>query len=192
MCASTESYLHSVFLWPWPCHSSSSRASFWVRIAIPALQSHCHNVSKQLNTMLRSLDLFNQFSSVFQSCTTLCHPMDCSMPGLPVHHQLLEFTQTRVHWVSDAIQPSHPLLFPFSSRLQSFPASGSFPMNQFFASGGQNIGVWASTSVLPKNIQDWFPLRWTGWISLQFKGLSRIFSNTTVQKHQFFSTQLSL
>ena len=112
MCASTESYLHSVFLWPWPCHSSSSRASFWVRIAIPALQSHCHNVSKQLNTMLHSLDLFNQFSSVFQSCTTLCHPMDCSMPGLPVHRQLLEFTQTHVHWVSDAIQPSHPLLSP--------------------------------------------------------------------------------
>ena len=81
---------------------------------------------------------------------------------------------------------------PFSSRLQSFPASGSFPVSQFFTSGGQNIGVSASTSVRPTNTQDWFPLEWTGWISLQSKGLSRVFSNTTVQKHQFFSAQLSL
>ena len=81
---------------------------------------------------------------------------------------------------------------PFSSRLQSFPASGSFQMSWFFASGGQSIGVSASVSVLPMNIQDWFTLGWTGWISLQSKGLSRVFSNTTVQKHQFFSTQLSL
>ena len=83
-------------------------------------------------------------------------------------------------------------VIPFSSCLQSFPASESFPMNQFFTSGDQSIGVSASTSVLPMNIQDWFPLGWTGWISLQSKGLSRVFSNTTVQKHQFFSTQLSL
>ena len=81
---------------------------------------------------------------------------------------------------------------PFSSCPQSFPASGSFQMSQFFASGGQRIGVSASASVLPMNIQDWFPLAWTGWISLQSKGLSRVFSNTTVQKHQFFGTQLSL
>ena len=80
---------------------------------------------------------------------------------------------------------------PFSSYLKSFPASGSFQMNQFFASGGQSIGVSASTSVLPMNIHGWFPLGWTGWISLQSKGLSRVFSNTTVQKHQFFGTQLS-
>ena len=78
-------------------------------------------------------------------------------------------------------------VIPFSSCLQSFPASGSFQMSQFFVSGGQSIGVSASASVLPMNIQDWFPLGWTGWISLQSKGLSRIFSNTTVQKHQFFS-----
>ena len=81
---------------------------------------------------------------------------------------------------------------PFSSCLQSFPASGSFQMSQLFVSGGQSIGVSASTSVLPMNIQDWFPLGWTGWISLQSKGLSRVFSNTTVQMHQFFSTQPSL
>ena len=81
---------------------------------------------------------------------------------------------------------------PFSSCLQSFPASGSFPMSQFFASGGQSIGVSASASVLPMNIQDWFPLGWTGWISLQSKGLSRVVSNTTVWKHKFSSTQPSL
>ena len=83
-------------------------------------------------------------------------------------------------------------IVPFSSSLQSFPASGSFQMSQFFASGGQSIGVSAATSVLPKNTQDWSPLGWTGWISLQSKGFSRVFSNTTVQKHQFFCTQLSL
>ena len=80
---------------------------------------------------------------------------------------------------------------PFSSCLQSFPASGSFPMSQLFTSGGQSIGVSASASVLPVNTQDWSPLGWTGWISLQSKGLSRVFSNNTIQKHQFFSTQLS-
>ena len=83
-------------------------------------------------------------------------------------------------------------VIPFSSRLQSYPASGSFQMSQFFTSGGQSIGVSASASVLPMNIQDWFPWGWTGWISLQSKGLSRVFSNTTVQKHQCFGTQLSL
>ena len=81
---------------------------------------------------------------------------------------------------------------PFSSCLQSFPASGSFPMNQFFTSGGQTTGVSASASVLPMNTQDWSPSGWTGWISLQSKGLSRVLSNTTVQKHQFFGAQLSL
>ena len=97
---------------------------------------------------------------------------------------------THVHWVSDAIQ--HSSVIPFSSCLQSFPASGSFQMSQFFASGGQSIGASASASVLPINIQDWFPLGFTGWISLQSKGLSRVFSNTTVQKHQFLGAQLSL
>ena len=92
-------------------------------------------------------------------------------------------------WCQPTISSS---VVPFSSCLQSFPASGSFPMSQFFTSGGQSIGVSGSTPVLPVNIQDWFPLGWTGWISLQFKGLSRIFSNTTVQKHQFFGSQLSL
>ena len=132
----------------------------------------------------------NQFSSVTQSCPTLCDPMNCSTPGLPVHHQLLEFTQTHVHWVSDAIQSSHSAA-PFSSCPQSFPASGSFPVSQLFTSGGQSIGVSALASVLPKTSQDWSPSEWSGWISLQSKGLSRVFSNTTVQKHQFFGAQLS-
>ena len=130
------------------------------------------------------------FSSVTQSCLTLCDPMDCSTPGFPVHHQLPELTQTHVHWVSDAIQPRHPLLAP--SHLQSFPASGSFLVNQFFASGAQSIGVSTSASIVPMSIQDWFPLEYTGWISLKSKGFSRVFSSTTVQKHQFFSAQLSL
>ena len=90
----------------------------------------------------------------------------------------------------------HPIIsssvIPFSSHIQSYPASGSFPLSQFFASGGQCIGVSASSSVLPMNIQDWFPLGWTGWISLLSKRLSKVFSNTTLQKHQFFLCHLSL
>ena len=92
-------------------------------------------------------------------------------------------------WCHPTISSS---VVPFSSCLLSFPASGSFPMSQFFAAGDRSTGVSASTSVLPMNTQDWSPLGWTGWISLQSKGLSRVFSNTTVQKHQFFSTQFSL
>ena len=90
-------------------------------------------------------------------------------------------------WCHPTISSS---VVPISSNLQSFPASGSFPVSQFFASGGQRIAVSASASVFPMNIQDWFPLGWTGWISLQSKGLSRVFSNTTVQKHQFFGAQV--
>ena len=131
-----------------------------------------------------------QFSSVAQSCPTLCDPMNRSTPGLPVHHQLPEFTQTHVQrrWCHPAISSS---VVPFSSCPQSLSASGSFPMSQLFAWGGQSIGVSALASVLPMNTQDSSPLEWTGWISLQSKGVSRVFSNTTVQKHQFFGAQLS-
>ena len=114
--------------------------------------------------------------------------MDCSTPGLPVHHQLPELPQTHYHQVGDAIQPTHPVI-PFSSCLQSFPASRSFPKSQFFESDGQSI--WASASVLPMNTQDWFPLGWTGWILLS-KGLSREFSSITIWKHQFFGAWPSL
>ena len=147
------------------------------------------------NTKLRSRHLapFSsvQFSSVTQSCPTLCDPMNRSMPGLPVHLQLPEFTQTHVHQVSDAIQPPHPLSSPSPPAPQSLPASESFPMSQLFAWGGQSIGVSASASFLPKKSQGWSPSEWNGWISLQSKGLSRVFSNITVQKHQFFSAQPS-
>ena len=130
------------------------------------------------------------FSSV-QSCPTLCNPMDCSTPGLPVCHQLPEFTQTHVHWFSDAIQPSHPL---------SSPSPPAFSLSQH-----QGLFRWVSSlhqvaKVLEFQLQHqsfqwiqyWFPLGWTGWSSLLSKGLSRIFSNTTVQKHQLSGAQLSL
>ena len=97
---------------------------------------------------------WNQFSSVAQLCPTLCNPMNRSTPRLPVHHQLLEFTQTHVHRVGDAIQPSHPLSSPSVPAPKSLPASESFPMSKFFASGGESIGVSASASVLPVNTQD--------------------------------------
>ena len=106
-----------------------------------------------LLTYIQVVLIFYSASSVTQSCPTLCDLMDCSTPGFFVHYQLLELTQTHVHRVGDAIQTSHPLV-PFSSCLQSFPASRSFPMSQFFASGGQSIGVSVSASVLPMNIQD--------------------------------------
>ena len=126
--------------------------------------------------VLRSMGsqrLGHDFSSAAQACPTLCNPMNCSMPGLPVHHQLLEFTQTHVHRVDDAIQPSHPLSSP-SPPAPNLSQHQSFPMSQLFMWGGQSIGVSASASVFPKNTQDWSPLGWTGWISLQSKGLSRV------------------
>ena len=108
----------------------------------------------------------------------------CPSPTPGVYSNPCPFSR----WCQPAIVSS---VIPFSSCPQSLPASGSFPMSQLFAWGGQSTGVSASALVLPMNTQDWSPLGWTGWISLQSKGLSRVFSNTTVQKHQFFSTQLS-
>ena len=149
-----------------------------------------------------------------QSCPTLCDPMGYRLPGSSIHGI---FQAKVLEWVAIAFStmlpyPSptlgtysnscplsqwcHPTIsssvIPFSSSLQSFPVSGSFPRSQFFISGGQSIGVLALASGLPVNIQDWFPLGWTGCISLLSKGLSRVFFNTTVQKQQFFGTQLSL
>ena len=132
------------------------------------------------------------FSSIqfTQLCPTPCNTMNCSTPGFPVHHQLLELANP-----CPLSQRCHPTIsssvVPSSSSLQYFPASECFPISQIFASSGQSIGVSASAVALLMNIQDWFPLRLTGWISLQSKALSRVFSNTTVQKHQFFSAQLS-
>ena len=132
-----------------------------------------------------------QFSSVTQSFPTL-------QPHGLQHARLPCPSPTPGAWSNSHLSNRwcHPTIsssvMPFSSCLQSFPASGSFPMSQCFVSGGQSIGVSASASVIPMNIQDSFPLGLTGLISLQSKGLSRVFSNTTAQKHQLFSTQLSL
>ena len=111
--------------------------------------------------------------------------LPCPLPSLGVYSNSCPLTW----WCHPAISSS---VVPFSSHPQSFPASGSFQMSQLFTSGGQSIGASASTSVLPMNTQEWSPLEWTGWITLRFKGLSRVFSNTTVPKHQFLSAQLSL
>ena len=126
-----------------------------------------------------------QFSSVAQMRPTLCDPMNRSTPGLPVHHQLQEFTQTHMHRVSDAIQPFHPLS-SHSPCPQSLPASGSFPMSQLFPWGGQSIGVSALASVLPKNTQDWSPLGWYTW------SISTSVTNTfipMINTHVFFQLQ---
>ena len=136
-----------------------------------------------------------QFSSVTQSCATLCDPIDSSTPGFPVHYQLPKLAQTHIHWVGDANQPSHPLSSPSPPTFNL--SSGSFPVSQPFTSGSQSVGVSASASALPMNIQDWFPLGWPGWISLLSKELSSVFSNITFQKASilrcsvFFIVQLS-
>jgi len=114
----------------------------------------------------------DQFRSVTQSCLTVCNPMDCSTPGLPVHHQLPELVQTHAHGVGDAIQPSHPLLSPSPPAFNLFQHQGLYQLICSSHQVGQSIGVSASASVLSMNIQDWFPLGLTGLISLQSKGLS--------------------
>ena len=132
-----------------------------------------------------------EFSSIAQSCPTLCDPMNhstqppCPSPTPRAYPNACSLSW----WCHPAISSS---VVPLFFCLQSFPASGSFPMSQLLASGGQSTGVSASTSVLLMNTQDWSPLGWTGWISLQSKGLSRVFSNTTVEKHQCFGARLSL
>ena len=123
-------------------------------------------------SLLQIIFQWIQLSSDTQPCPTLCDPMNHSMPGLPVHHQLPEFTQIHVHWVGDAIQPSHSLsspVVPFSSCLQSFPTSGSFQMSQLFASGGQNIGSF-SFNISPSNEHPWlisFRMDWVDLLEVQ-------------------------
>ena len=143
----------------------------------------------------QQIKILIQFSSVQFSRSVVSHSLQphelqhtrppCPSPAPGVHSNPCPSSW----WCYPAISSS---VTPFSSCSQSFPASGSSQMSQLFTSGGQSIGILASTSFLPMNAQDWFPLGWTDWISLQSKGLSRVFSNTTVQKHQFFGPQLSL
>ena len=143
----------------------------------PTSQLHCQFSSVQFSWSVVSDSLWPHW---------LQHAsLPCPSPTPEVYSNSCSLSR----WCQTTISSS---VITFSSRLQSFPASGSFPVSQFFTSGGQSIGVSASASVLPVNIQDSFPLGWTGCISLQSKGFSRVFSNTTVQKHQFFGTQLSL
>ena len=144
-------------------------------------------MNKKENSIYLCLYLSSvQFSHSIMSDSLRPHELQNARPPCPsptpgVHPNPCPLIQ----WCHPAISSS---VIPFSSCPQSFPASGSFPMSQLFAWGGQSIGVSGSSSVLPMNTQDWSPLGWTGWISLQSKGLSRVFSNTTVQKHQFYST----
>ena len=148
--------------------------------------------TSRTNKRQLKIKILIQLTSVIQPCLTL-QPhglqhtrLTCPSPTPEAYSHSCPLSW----WCHQNISSS--VVVPFSSCLQSFPASGSFQMNQFFASGSQSIGISASTSVLPMNTQDWSPLGWTGWISSQSKGLSRVFSNTTVQKHQFFGAQLSL
>ena len=143
---------------------------------------HCKAITLQFNSV--------QFSCSVVSDSLRPHELQHAKPPCPsptpgVYSSSCQLSQ----WSHLNISFS---TVPFSSCLQSFPESGSFQMSQVFASGGQRIGVSALASVLPMNIQDWFPLGWSGWISLQSKGLSRVFSNTTVKKHLFFHAQFSL
>ena len=160
------------------------------------------NISVQVyiwTPLLNSLDVYLgvEFSKQDNSVQSLSHVRLFLTPWSAAHQASLSITNSwsllKLMSIELVMLSNNLILcYPFCSCLQSFPASGSFPKSQFFTSGGQSIGVSASVSVLPMNIQGWFPLGLTGWISLQSKGFSRVFSNTTVQKHHFFSTQFSL
>ena len=161
-------------------------------IAKTRMQPRCHSVGKWTSELwyIQTMEYSVQFShSVMSNCLQPHEPQHarppCLSPTPGVHPNPCPLCQ----WCHPTISSS---VVRFSSCLQSLPASGTFPMSQLSTSGGQSIGVSASTSVPPMNTQDWPHLGWTGWISLQSKGLSRVFSNITVQKHQFFSAQLSL
>ena len=173
--------------------STSNWQKVWNKLGwlIKMLEMFSFKITEQYCTYFHFLPwMCPRFSSVTQSCLILCELMDVSTPGFPVLHQLLELAQT----TSESVMPFNHFIpiISLSSSLPPFPASGSFPISQFSATGSPNIGASTSASVLPMNIQGWFPLGLTCLTSLQSKGLSGVFSNTTVQKHQFFDAQLSL
>ena len=159
------------------------------------LWKYCVDMFNSYNPLTLNEGNYSQYCewccSSAQSCPYLCDPMDCCTPGFPVLHHLPKLGQPYVHWVGDGIQPAHPL-HPLLLLSSIFPSIGIFSNESALQSGGQSNGASTSASVLPMNIQAWSPLGWTGLISLQSKGLSRVFSNTTLQKHRFFSTQPSL
>ena len=193
--ASQKSCLHSILSFPTFRHYISwNSLSLW--IFSPFLSQDFFKFIFTLNALLNLFIVHLSTWCQFSSIKSLSHVWLWQQHG--VQHARLPSLSPTPRACSNSYPLSqwfHPIIsssvVPFSSCFQSFPASGSFQMSQLFASGGQSIGVSASTSVLPMNIQDWFSLGWTGWISLQSKGLSRVFSNTTVQKHQFFGAQLS-
>ena len=158
----------------------------WVGVSFINIMS-IWQASLILNTQFIVFSIFTELCnrcccSVTQLCSTLCDPMDCSTLGFPALHYLPGFAQTHVHWVSDAIQPSHPLSSPSPPALNLSQQQGLFPMSQLFASDG--LSIRALASVFPMNIQSWFPLGLTGLISLLSKGFSRVFTNTTVRWYQ--------
>ena len=184
-------------VWLWSTKWSRKKLTvFWQENALVIANIPFQQHKRQLYTWTSTDGQYwNQFSSVQFSHSAMSDSLwphepqqarpSCPSPTPGVHPNPCPLSQ----WCHPTISSS---VIPFSSCPQAFPASGSFPMSELFASGGQSIGVSASTSVSPMNTQDWSPSEWTGWISLQSKGLSRVFSNTTVQKHQFFGAQLSL
>ena len=184
---SVQSLSHvQLFATPWTaaCQTSLSITNSWSLLKFMSIESvvasnHlilCHH-------LLLLPSVFPSISSVQFSCSFVSNSrLPCPSPTPRPYSNWCPSSR----WCHPTVSSS---VIPFSSCHQSFPESGSFQRSQFFTSGGQSIGVSASASVLPMNIQDWLPLRWTGWISLQSKGLSRVFSNTTVQKHQFFGPQ---
>ena len=182
-----------VFSWGWYLRSglnfgelSSSPGSLW-HISSVRLLSQVWLFAAPLDYRTSG---FFQFSHSVMSDSLRPHELQPTSTPCPSPTPRVHPNSCPLSWWCHPTISSY--VVPFSSCLQSFPASGSFPKSQLFTSGGQRIGVSASTSFLPKNTQDWSPLRWTGWISFQSKGLFRVFSNITVQKHQFFDAQLSL
>ena len=168
-------------------HLILTQISMWMYPFASILRQHVKQIHALLMITL-PCTLVSQFTSVTLSCPTFCDPMDCNTLGFPVlinSWSLLNLMSIQLVMPSNHLILCRPLLLLSSI----FHSIRSFPMNQFFTSGGPSIGVSASASVLPRNIQDWFPSGLTGLISLLSKGLSRVFSNTPVQKHQFFSTQ---
>ena len=157
-----------------------------------AWQKKMHVLLTDISSMPSILPDFCCYCSIAKLCPTLYKPMDCSTPGFPVLHHLPELAQTHVHRVSDAIQPSHPLSPPSPPALSLSQHQGLFQWVGSSHQVAKVLELQLDSSVLPMNIQGWFPLGWTGWISLQSKGLSRLFSSTTTKKYQFFSFQPSL